>query len=109
MQGREVWLSIFDYSKVSGKSISTIRRYIKSGRVSVKKEDGKYLILSDKEAEDCAYSKEQQQIEFLKQQLIIAREEISELKMLVDLYENKGVPDLPPIPKQENITVDQLQ
>ena len=40
----EQWLSILDYARFKGISISTIRRYIKAERVRFKKENGKYML-----------------------------------------------------------------
>ena len=42
MDGR--WLSILEFANYKGKSVSTIRRYIKAERVKFKEENGKYFI-----------------------------------------------------------------
>ncbi len=41
------WLPIIEYSVRTGMSLSTIRRKIKSNKISYKLENGKYLILFD--------------------------------------------------------------
>lgn len=91
-----VWLSILDYSIFRGISVSTIRRYIKSSRVRFKKENGKYLIFVSKER----YLKKAQlnsksevdesEVEDLRNQVRILKEENEDLKMLVHLYEFKN-------------------
>ena len=97
LQDESVWLSIFEYSKKTGKSISTIRRYIKSKRVVSQLIDGKFYIFENTDGinnvqadslEDQMFKLEKQ-VGFLKKQLVVAQEEISELKMLVNLYEKQ--------------------
>jgi cell shape-determining protein MreC len=90
-----VWLSITDYSLYKKVSVSTIRRHIKSNILKHKEEEGKYLIYvanSDrvklKEEEETLRMKFE--LELLRGQLRQLREENSELKMLVDIYENKS-------------------
>lgn len=89
-----VWLSITDYSLYKKVSISTIRRHIKTNILKYKEEDGKYFIYvasSDrvklKEEEETLRIK--LELELLRSQLRQLREENNELRMLVDLYENK--------------------
>jgi hypothetical protein len=83
MQNREDWYSINEYSNVSSKSDSTIRRYIKSGKVESKIEEGKYFIKGKFSFGN------KNEIYKLQKENIILKEEISELRMLVDLYEKK--------------------
>ena len=90
-----VWLSILDYSQYKKASISTIRRHIKSNIVKSKEVEGKYYIyvsdvkkVSLKGEGDLLRLK--LEIEFLKQEMKKLQEENNELKMLVDLYENKN-------------------
>jgi len=67
----------------NGVSLSTLGRYIKSGKVQFKSENGKYLILSKESASsDWLVSN-------LEAELKKAQEEISELKMLVAVYEER--------------------
>lgn len=89
-----VWLSITDYSLYKKVSISTIRRHIKNNILKHKEEDGKYYIYVA--SSDRVKLKEEEEIlrvklenELLKTQLRQLREENNELRMLVDLYENK--------------------
>ena len=86
MQGK--WLSILDYAHQTGKSISTVRRYIKSEKVNCKLDEGKYYIWLD----ESNITNEKNNIsEFEKIELELKKkeEEICELKMLVRIYENK--------------------
>lgn len=71
-------------------SLSTLRRYIKSGKVQHQLSQGRYLILDDGENITDGHH----EIESLKAQLQNAKEEIAELKMLVALYEEKLNPRL---------------
>lgn len=89
-----VWLSITDYSTYKKVSISTIRRHIKTNILKYKEEDGKYFIYvasSDrvklKEEEETLRMK--LELELMRTQIRQLREENNELRMLVDLYENK--------------------
>lgn len=102
-----VWLSINDYSRFKGVSISTIRRHIKNNILKHKEENGKYFIYvhsSDrlKQRKDEENLKNMFEVERLKSELKALKEENNELKMLVDLYEkNQGnttspVIDTPP-------------
>lgn len=95
------WLSIIDYADYRGKSISTIRRYIKANRVKYKEEKGKYFIWahsyrpSENDKELYALKIEIEQLKKLNTALI---EENAEYKMLINIYEkNKSFtpPDIP--------------
>ena len=82
------WLSILDYAHQTGKSISTVRRYIKSEKVQCKLDDGKYYIWLD----DLKFNNEKSNfsdLEKIELELKKKEEEICELKMLVRIYENK--------------------
>jgi len=92
----ENWLPILDYAHVTGKSISTLRRYIKSAKVEYKLEDGKYFILYRGSLQKPELNQETRQEynnfmieEKLKAELREKEDEITELKMLVKLYEKK--------------------
>jgi len=87
-----VWLTITDYSAYKKVSISTIRRHLKSKILQSRVEDGKYFIyvpssekVKKKEEEEILRLK--LEIDLLRRQWREAREELSELRMLVDLYE----------------------
>jgi hypothetical protein len=88
-----VWLTITDYSAYKKVSISTIRRHLKSNILQSRIEDGKYFIyvpnsekVKIKEEEEILRLK--LEIELLRRQWREASEELSELRMLVDLYES---------------------
>lgn len=87
-----VWLSINDYSRYKNVSISTIRRHIKNNILKHKEENGKYFIYV-RSTEKIKLREEEEllrarlEIELLKTQNKQLREENSELKMLVQLYE----------------------
>jgi hypothetical protein len=94
-----VWLSINDYSRYKDVSISTIRRHIKTNILKHKEENGKYFIYVPsvervKLREDEELLKVKLENQLLKTQLRDLREELDELKMLVDVYERKA--DAPP-------------
>lgn len=99
---QERWIPIVDYAVMKGVSTSTLRRYIKANKIRFKIENGRYLLpasetiklppkwdelgskdsLKDSVAEfDRAHE--------LEDKLRKAQEQISELKMLVAIYEEK--------------------
>jgi len=89
-----VWLSISEYSQYKNVSISTIRRHIKNNILKHKEENGKYFIyvhsvekIQLKEEEELLRAK--LELELLKNNLRVLKEENSELKMLVNLYETE--------------------
>ena len=97
-----VWLSINDYSRYKNVSISTIRRHIKTNILKHKEENGKYFIYVTsvervKLREDEELLKVKLENQLLKTQLRDLREELDEMKMLVEVYERKedGPPELP--------------
>ncbi len=111
MEGK--WLSVLEYASYKKKSISTVRRYLKANRVKYKEENGKYFIWVKNFVPK--YSEDEKSIvnlkfelERLKKENLELKEEISELKMLVTLYENgqmlssgnKSSQNLPEIPLQ---------
>ena len=81
---QEEWVPLLDYAVNHGVSLSTLRRYIKSGKVQYRIEDGRYLLLQ--KSEDTIRTREPTKLE---SDLMRAQEEITELKMLVALYEEK--------------------
>jgi hypothetical protein len=95
------WLSIVDYSHFKNVSISTLRRHIQADLVKWKKIDGKYFIFTknipDKQAQDKMINNNKDQFEYesLKNENLRLKEEIAELKMLVQLYEGQQN-ELPP-------------
>ena len=99
MNKNGAWLSIIEYATLKGLSISTVRRAIKSRRVTFKKEKRKFFIFSDLFPKDKNPIEMQAQIqmqklkvenEFLREKLRKFEEENNDLKMLVQLYESEG-------------------
>jgi hypothetical protein len=107
MEGK--WLSILEYASYKKKSISTVRRYVKANRVKHKEENGKYYIWAKNFVPNHTTVERQHleskfELERLKKENIELKEEISEAKMLIQLYENgqmlisKKKSDLPELP-----------
>lgn len=106
------WLSIVDYSHYKKTSISTIRRHIKNNILKYKEENGKYFVFIPspeklKKNEDAEIFRMKLELEEIKISLKRLKEENNELKMLVELYEQRGdaktlesdlIPDLPELP-----------
>ena len=100
------WLSINEYSRTSGQSISTIRRRIKHGSLPFKMVEGKYFIEAPL-SNMCTHMSSSEE-ELLKLRLenhrskgrvLELESEIMELKMLIDVLENKLMtPKLPKLP-----------
>ncbi len=99
------WIPILDYAVLRGVSTSTLRRYIKAKKIEYKIENGRYLLLADAQASaqqqpqnqtynwDAAGTAEGtslfNRVRELEQKLVRAQEQITELKMLVAIYEEK--------------------
>lgn len=97
-----IWLSILDYATARKLSISTIRRSIKAGHVKHREEKGKYYIWTretkiDNKNVEAEFVKNLE-LEFLKKQNRELREEINDLKMLLEVYENQHLQELPALP-----------
>jgi hypothetical protein len=99
-----VWLSINDYSRFKNVSISTIRRHIKNNILKYKEENGKYFIYFHS-SQKIHFREEEEmlklklELELLRRQLIDATNENNELRMLVNIYEEKNknlISELPP-------------
>jgi hypothetical protein len=104
---QENWIPILDYAVSRGISTSTLRRYIKAKKIQYKIENGRYLILADDRPcrvrqqpilsvqSDAQGLQVQESISVfakvreLEAKLLGAEEQISELKMLVAIYEEK--------------------
>ncbi len=102
MANEGIWLSINEYSDYRGISISTIRRYIKASQVKSKFENGKYYIyVNEGNLERYQTRKESEnlthllKIKELEQKNRLLMEEVNELKMLINIYEQKNEP--PPL------------
>jgi hypothetical protein len=92
------WLPLLEYSVKTGVSLSTLRRYIKSGRIDFRLEEGRYLLPfhglvnnheseGSKDASWAAPDSQKAQLARLETELRKVREENAELRMLVALYE----------------------
>lgn len=86
IQSTDKWLTILEYCKHRNKSISTVRRYIKAKNLTYKLEDGKYLILVRNYKLE---NSKEENLDSLNKEIRKLKEENQELKMLVDLYEQK--------------------
>ncbi len=87
MNNQTKWYDINEYSRITGKSISTIRRHIKNEKINSVFEDGKYLI----EHEVVLESQNDEELIKLKEENIKLKkiiEELNELKTLVMVYED---------------------
>lgn len=105
MDGR--WLSILEFANYKGKSISTVRRYIKADRVKHKEENGKYFVWAKgyqdpTQQNEKAFLEMRLENERLKRENRVLSEQVDELKMLVKIYEQesgslnaKNLPELP--------------
>lgn len=93
------WLPLVDYAVKKGVSLSTLRRQIKSNRVQHRLDKGKYFILDNEEKSDMfasMLSKDdasalRDRVRDLEKALQKAREENSELKTLIALYEEQAL------------------
>ena len=98
-----VWLPIAEYSRYKNISVSTIRRHIKANVLKYKEESGKYFIYvaspeKIKSRDEEEILKVKLELELLKNQVRLLREENDELRMLVELYEHKQTgEDVPPV------------
>lgn len=101
------WIPLMDYAMKNGVSLSTLRRHIKSKKVSFQIEGGRYLLWDENASPDAAAVPTSAQplvpapnsdkantlqatVFELKSHLKKAQEEIAELKMLVALYEERN-------------------
>lgn len=108
------WLSILEYANHKNKSISTVRRYVKAGRVKYKEENGKYFIWDKKYLVDKSKLEEEKEILRLRlenDRLLSEnrklKEQLGEMKMLTEILEveNKKfrlrseLPEIPSLPE----------
>jgi len=105
MEGK--WLSVLEFATYKNKSISTVRRYVKADRVKHKEENGKYFIwVKNYVNSDLNSEREFLEIklenERLKKDIYRLTDEVSELRMLVTIYESekKVPPVLPELPSE---------
>lgn len=103
----ENWVPLLDYAVLKGISTSTIRRYIKANKIEFKVIKGRYLLKSDAKLDHASLALDPnaapkwdaagtangiavfQRVRELEEELGKAKEQISELKMLVAIYEEK--------------------
>ncbi|MBI2607003.1 MAG: hypothetical protein HYW49_13095 [Deltaproteobacteria bacterium] len=89
----ENWVPLLDYAVLKGVSTSTLRRYIKAKKVEYKIENGRYLLRSDAprtgSTQDFWNASSTQDGISVFQRVRELEQEISELKMLVAIYEEK--------------------
>lgn len=103
MQDKGNWLSIVEYSQITGISISTIRRRIKNEKIEYQSIGGKYFINHDNtESEEPAVLSSEDlmlrlEIDRLKKVITHQREEMEDLRMLVELYEGANQTSRPSI------------
>jgi hypothetical protein len=132
--GNDPWIPLMDYAMKNGVSLSTLRRYIKAGKIRHKSEHGKYFILDDAStraemepkfggrgmpmasrdwvssndagpqirpasltpsAPSASTSSLEARVAALESQHKRTQEELSELKMLVAIYEDRIFRDAP--------------
>lgn len=99
------WFSILEYAQAKNISISTIRRGIKSNRLKYKIENGKYYIHSSKLNFNVTQTSDKiigetfliNENKLLRERVKKLTQELDELKMLVDIYEQHQqlIPELP--------------
>ncbi|MEI8347278.1 MAG: hypothetical protein WCG27_07410 [Pseudomonadota bacterium] len=113
-----LWIPLNDYCRIKNISISTIRRYVKAGKVQYRMESGKYLIYTPWAGEEgpdpltCEVVNLKKENEEFQNQIRQLRQENADLRMLVQIYEknnNKAaviedIPIFPPPFRGENKT-----
>jgi hypothetical protein len=104
------WLPLTDYALNNGVSISTLRRKIKTNNVTYKMVEGRYLILDERHspkasatsfvstdetpattapAQDLQWRALEARVAGLVRKVDLMSEQVSELKMLVQIFEEK--------------------
>ncbi len=95
------WVPLVEYAVRRNVSLSTLRRHIKASKVEHKKVAGKYLIWDESESSTNAgasavpsvgavrFAVASSEVEVLKSELHRAHREITELKTLIALYEER--------------------
>jgi hypothetical protein len=84
------WRPLVEYSLKKGVSLSTLRRYIKAGKLQFKIENGRYLLFDGGQIPGAGASGlDGSSIMKLQTELQRAREEIAELKTLIAFYEEQ--------------------
>jgi hypothetical protein len=83
------WVPLIDFAVKRGVSLSTLRRYIKQGKVVFRVEHGRYLLCDDGRFPRAKVHPLQTQVSKLEVELQKAQEEIAELKTLIAFYEDQ--------------------
>jgi len=86
------WLPLMEYSIKNNISLSTLRRHIKADKIIYKMEEGRYYILDESNSSGSFIEAEQHSSPMtldLELKLKKAEEEITELKMLIEIYEEQ--------------------
>lgn len=83
------WVPLIDFAVKRGVSLSTLRRYIKQGKVVFRVENGRYLLRDDGTFPRGKSHPLQAQVAKLEVELQKAQEEIAELKTLIAFYEDQ--------------------
>lgn len=89
-----IWLTILDYAQHKDISISTVRRYIKAGRVKHRLVEGRFEIYISQDRLATQEAKKNDELSVLKREIEILRSQVrtlteanNDLKMLVQIYE----------------------
>ena len=94
-----LWVDVVGYARLTGKSISTIRRYIKANRIKHKFEKGKFYIFVPDEG--TTFQRDSLETKFvqlklenrqLRERLNKIEEERRDLEMLIQIYEKRNSP-----------------
>jgi hypothetical protein len=83
------WIPLVEYAHKKGISLSTLRRHIKSGKITYKVDQGRYLLFDDSDTR-AQPMKAALSLDSLQLELQQAREEVAELKTLIAFYEEKN-------------------
>ena len=88
LENNSQWVPLVDFAVKRGVSLSTLRRYIKQGKVVFRVENGRYLLRDDGSFPRAKVHPLQVQVVKLESDLQKAQEEIAELKTLIAFYED---------------------
>jgi|GEM_PF-663134 predicted site-specific integrase-resolvase len=107
MDRKGIWLSVLDYAQFKKISISTVRRYIKASRVTVRKVEGRYEIFVAQERMNSQADENEKEIlqlrlenQELKNQVKKITEMNNDMKMLIQIYEGASQKGLPKTPQE---------
>lgn len=116
MERKGVWLSVLDYAQFKKISISTVRRYIKASRVTVRKVEGRYEIFVAEERMNVQADKNEKELlqlklenQELKKQIQKLTETNNDMKMLIQIYEGASKSGPPQPPGRDSIEKGEMQ